>query len=404
MSLSHIMSPLLQHNPEFHELYHHFIHNISPRFVQFDDQYNPFRTILSQMALHSSAEHLLAVLLATSAAYRAAITAATNPQHLISNLLARCFRGLSAALDDPMEASRDITLATSLLLASYYTISSDVTHWRMHLHGARDIILHGRRTAGSSYISETIRRWLFKWFAHLDVITGTCCLTLKEPNYTSAVSLIEYVTDVKNDGTERGIGGIFDTQTGFASKLPALILRIGRLVHEKLVATHINVVLSHCQEFLAAVNQLELDLCSAEIDSVILPSDQKNVESENQLRAFNLAYFSAARLRVQRRLRDMTSEQVSASVQEIFDAVKKVPVGSGLEIALLSPLFSAGLEATGEDRDYARFRMTQMENVGLGDLQRAKRVMLQTWEHQDKNIPVLWEDILEAMGWNVSLA
>jgi Fungal specific transcription factor domain len=402
-TLSPVTSPLLETNPAFRHLYYHFIRNTCRVLVPYDDQHNPFRTILSQMALHPSAQHLLAALLASSAAHRAGMKGESPPKYLISNLLQTTLEGLRKALADPSEASQDTTLATAIALSSYNIISSDVSHWRMHLDGAREIILHRRRTGTRPFRESSIRTFLSKWFAYLDVIAGASGLTLKEHNYDSAVALIEDVTE--NPRKESWEPSKFDTFTGFTSRLLPLLLRIGKLAHQKRFSAQMNIDLNEDMEFLHHVGALELDLNAADLDIIILPSDTAmDATLEKQLRACNEAFHSAARLHIQRRLRNMTAEQVAPTVEQVFRAIEQVPVGSGPEISLLYPLFSAGVEARGPLRDYAQFRMTEMEKIGIGNVQRAKNLMMETWEQTDLNGDIRWEDVMEGMGWDLSLA
>ena len=91
-SLTMVTSPLLEKNPAFRHLYQHFIRHTCRVLVPHDDQHNPFRTILAQMALHPSAQHLLAALLASSAAHRAGMKGEAPPKYLISNLLQTTLR------------------------------------------------------------------------------------------------------------------------------------------------------------------------------------------------------------------------------------------------------------------------------------------------------------------------
>jgi len=48
--------------------------------------------------------------------------------------------------------------------------------------------------------------------------------------------------------------------------------------------------------------------------------------------------------------------------------------------------------------------MMEMERIGIGNVQRANKVMLGTWEQSDVNGSVRWEDVMEGMGWDLSLA
>lgn len=399
-ALSPWNSPLLEKNPTFRHLYAHFIQNTCKSLVPYDDRDNPFRSILAQMALAPEAPHLLATILACSAAQRACVKNETPPKYLISSLLQMTLEGLRKAVGNPEEASKDTTLATAITLSSYNIISSDVSHWRMHLDGAREIILHRRRTERRPS-DERVRSFLFKWFAYLDVIAGASGLTLKDQNCESAVSIIEDVTE--NHHNQNWQPSRLDTFTGFTARLLPILLRIGRLAHQKRIASQNGIDLLQNEEFLEHVQALERDVVSAQFD-IILSDERFEVELENQLRACNEAFHAAARLHIQRRLRNMSSEEVQPTVQQIFDAIKLVPEGSGPEISLLYPLFSAGVEATGNLRDFAQFRMTEMEKIGIGNVQRAKKVMFETWKQSDLKGSVRWEDVIDEFGWDLSLA
>jgi len=139
-SLSAVTSPLLEKNSRFRLLYYHFIQNTCGVLVPYDDQNNPFCTILAQMALHPSAQHLLAALLACSAVQRVGMNRQNLPKHLISYLLQTTFKGLRKALAKPLEASQDTTLATVIAFSLLNIISGDYEQWRKHLNGAREII------------------------------------------------------------------------------------------------------------------------------------------------------------------------------------------------------------------------------------------------------------------------
>jgi hypothetical protein len=141
--------------------------------------------------------------------------------------------GLREALADSSKACQETTLATAIALSSYRIISGDVSAWRIHLGGARDIILHRHQTGNLHPVHNTITAFLLKWFAHLYVIAGASGHTHKKHNYDSAVSLIEEVieTNLPNRSSE------FDTFTGFTSHLFPLLLRIGKLAQQEYVAT-----------------------------------------------------------------------------------------------------------------------------------------------------------------------
>jgi hypothetical protein len=399
-SPSYITSPFFQHISQFPLLFDHYLKSTCSILIPCDDQHNPFRIFLPQMALHPSGEQLLAVVIALSAAHHAAVTSNMAPRNLISTLLSMAMLRLSTSLHNPTEVSMsDIALATSLSMASYHMISSDVKNWHSYLEQSRQIIHHRRRYQGgrSAIESTSIRTFLFKWFAYLEVVAGVRDIALNKPNYESAVSFVADVTGCpKSLRTEFWQPSRFDTLDSFASALLPLLLRIGKLAHQKRAATHMCIDIHQNKEFLTAVEELERDLLSLEVEHLILPIEQCDAE----LRACNAAFTSAARLHIQRRLRDMVSEQVSGTVQEIFNAIEQIPVGSHPGNLLLYPLFSAGIEARGKLRDYAHFRMTELEKTGFENITRARKVMLETWNF---NGFVRWEDLMAGTGWDLNL-
>ena len=48
-----------------------------------------------------------------------------------------------------------------------------------------------------------------------------------------------------------------------------------------------------------------------------------------------------------------------------------------------------------------------MEKIGIANVQRAKKVVFETWEQTDLHGSVRWEDVMDGMdgmGWDSSLA
>jgi len=398
-TLSPFASPLLNSNYVFRLLYSHFIHHTCRVLVAYDNQHNPFRTILAPMALDASAPHLLTILLASSAAHWANLKNESPPNYLISNLLQTTFGGLRMALADPSKALQDSTLATAISLSLYNIISGDVSHWRMHLGGARIIILSRRDSARHPYRSSHCV-FLFKWFAYLDVIAGVSGLTFKEHDYESAVSLIKDVIDHQSVSFP-GVSKV-DAFTGFTSKLLSLLFRIGKLAHQKREAKRLFIDTSQDRGFQKHINELELDLKIAACDSIFLPIGKIDAKLEKQLRGCTRAFYLAARLQIHRRLRDETAEQVRPIVEKLFEAIQQVPEGSDTERSLLYPIFIAGIEGTGDLRDYAQRRMIGLEKIGIGNAWKAKVIIREAGNMSGTSVQ--WEDILGQLGWDLSLA
>jgi len=149
---------------------------------------------------------------------------------------------------------------------------------------------------------------VFKWFAYLDIVAGTSGRSLHQLSYNSAVSFIEDITE--NRPTESFKPSKFDTFPGFTSRLLPLLFRIGRLAHDKRVASSTGINLNIDLDFLIKVNEVEVALIDAEFDTINSSSEPFiGAQEKQQLeRACKKALHFAARLHIQRRLRNMSSE------------------------------------------------------------------------------------------------
>jgi len=302
-SLSAVTSPLFEKDPAFLHLYYHFIHNTCRVLVPYDDQTNAFHTILAQMALHPSAQHLLAALLICSAAHCVRVKGGNLPTHLISELLATALGGLRKAL---LEECQDTTLATVIALSLHSIISGHNNHWRTHLDGAREIILHRGTTATRPLHECRTLAFLFKLFSYLYIVAGTSGQSL-QIDYDNSAAAVLFFEDI----TENGKPSKFDTFPGFTSGLLPLLYRICRLAHTKRVVSSSHFNFNENSSFLVQVDAVELDLTATELDTINFPPEMNiNAELEQQLRACKATFCSAARLHIQHRLQGKSSEQV----------------------------------------------------------------------------------------------
>ena len=174
-----------------------------------DENSNPFRTILPQMALRN--DNLLSLLLAYSgkwlctaglrqstesdhhlwrsmliltstptyllASHRARLLKQPEPATRIAHWVEDIFPVLRQALNDPNEIISNANLATAIMLASLEIISPRAfgyeISWQKHLSLARDLIT--ARPGGLRHMQVRSRddplcSFLWSWFAYLDVL------------------------------------------------------------------------------------------------------------------------------------------------------------------------------------------------------------------------------------------
>ena len=174
-----------------------------------DENSNPFRTILPQMALRN--DNLLSLLLAYSgkwrcpagprqsaesdkhlwrsyanidfhptcspASHRARLLKQPEPATRIAHWVEDIFPVLRQALNDPTEIISNANLATAIMLASLEIISPRAfgyeISWQKHLSLARDLITArpgGLRHMQARSRDDPLCSFLWSWFAYLDVL------------------------------------------------------------------------------------------------------------------------------------------------------------------------------------------------------------------------------------------
>jgi hypothetical protein len=319
--------------------------------------------------------------------------------YLIHYLLQTPLKGLQGALASTTEARVDTTLATTMSLLLHDIISNDKRHWRIHLSGAREIIAYRHRNGYLSLQGSEILTFLVKWFTYLNVIAGTTSRNINEFNdYPASVPLYEDHDD--GDNTESWDSPKFDILRGLRSQVLPVFRRISKLAQQRRVLSLNNIHPERDENFFTAIESLESELDYAETE-ISWINRLNSAPAITYLSACNTAYYSAARLYIQRNLRDLTSTECCKTVEQVFRAIQIVPVGEHLELSLLFPLFLAAVEAKGNLRNYALYRMNILEDKTMGPAHCGKKVMLQTWERRDIDENIRWEDVMEEMGLDV---
>lgn len=312
-------TPRLLEIPEYIRQFNHFIEKTSGALVFNDDADNPFRMFLVPMALRPGAEHLLAGLLALSGLHHAE-TLGTHLAESVHKLLYIAINGLRKALHDPDMICDDATLATALILSACGSFSSgNPRNWRLHLEGAKHIIVYrSNNTRRFAATPEIV--FLMKLYLRMEVMAP---MQARLPCYNRAVQFAVNTFSQLNSPE-------IDKTIGCRADLLPLILYIGTLTKQPF----------RTNAWTLAVHQVHFRL-----QKMIrtLPSTVGNTHTE--LLACNRAFIFTARLLLLRNFHPTHSKQVQDTVREVLDAIASIPAWSRSNEGLLYPLIHAAVNA-----------------------------------------------------------
>jgi hypothetical protein len=122
-----------------------------------------------------------------------------------------------------------------------------------------------------------------------------------------------------------------------------------------------------------------------------------------EMRNTHRLFVYAALLHLYRRVQDLPRNhpKVIHAVYMIIENLQRLPDNSTTNILLLWPLFSAGCEAEDpHQRCIIEERMKKMGLFGMGNVDRARRAMVEYWESGgDKR----WDEFIDERGWDLAL-
>jgi hypothetical protein len=222
---------------------HHYHAHTSSVIFPLSPQCNPLRETLLQAAI--TTPHLLSALLASACSHYTRLRGDLSPDmaKTIFKFTSPALAGLRAAVSDQSSAHRMETISTALALCTSDVISGDLSMWRTHLQGVKNLLFsairrdnNGNRSTGSGSspgsehfhtrslastltITDPTQLFLMKWFATLDIFAGISGLrksTIPDGHYWSST-------------TPDHSRGYVDEFMGYSLELMPLLAKIGRM-------------------------------------------------------------------------------------------------------------------------------------------------------------------------------
>lgn len=246
----------------------------------------------------------------------------------------------------------DALLATArtLCLAEIHSGAIYPNSWRAHVNGAKALISTLKSGTSSSQLSDDKFRWyLSRWYR--GIVSLTALIGNRPPIKDTAGGL----TDA--NPRESQTPDYLDDYWGFTVHLSDIFCRIGALAHEG------------CTKHEA--DALESSLChlidqGRDSPPVFYPGVAEGL-SPGCIHDFilcNEAFQHSALIQIHRRLHKTptSSSTVQESVRHILDCATRIGPSAGLSpwVMLSAPLFIAGCEAQGCERDIVRRLLSEL--------------------------------------------
>jgi hypothetical protein len=403
--LSRSLSPLDSSTPTEQLLLHHFANSASRITSCHPRIQTSFCNLLLPMAVLCAP--LLSALMALSAIHRNSLYTPSppplnQPPNEIIVLKASSVAQLRSELLLPTQQRsqmQDAILATALTLCmcEIHSGGDQPRSWRLHLEGAKAILSTYQQMSTNSASSDpnSQSNLLKRWYTSIEALAATTSRGIR----AGQLPLLPPSVEPPKIGTEDE--AFLDDYFGFSTDLVDAFKEIGAAAWERRsLATNNS---SPSAESSAHVLLSEGDLqTEAEIleksvedmiarDATTLPKFYPSVKESldddavEEFYACNRAYQHTALLYIYRRIRQLprTNEKVQIAVKNILECVASIKPRSGLSpyIVLTMPLFTAGREALGEDREIVRYALRDLGNsLKLRNVWRSLEFLEAEWE------------------------
>jgi hypothetical protein len=372
-------------------LLHHYICHVSHAtschsLMQHDDC-----QLIIPMALENSA--LLSATMALSAIHRKSLTPegldGYDADKLIAGLKATSLHRLRRELDGAEDGNTNSLIATirTLCLCEIYAGGDRPGTWRAHFEGARALIIafkSGNNPARSDHDGSA--PFLRRWFGVTEDMVALTADALPESTFDECADFDFPTVGTSTDPV------YLDEYTGCSTDLSPLLWRVGAAARQRHRASDI----THGWEaFRENDIARQADILEHSLQHMIdrdkfqppkFHSRVANSLSAQQGRDFylcNEAYQHTASIHIARRVRNSPacSPTIQSSVKRILQCISSIKFASPSPLAVLTtPLFTAGCEALGADRDLVRQLLREMfELMRIPNIRRSSEVLEEYW-------------------------
>ncbi|KAG9591980.1 hypothetical protein KCU77_g3772, partial [Aureobasidium melanogenum] len=324
---------------------------------------------------------------------------------LISRLLSNSLFGLQSDLLEKDVNKSSVLLATirTLFLCEVHAGGDRPGTWRAHFEGAKALMLDIESWAGySSKQRDSTRYFLKRW-------------------YNMTESFVALTTDGLASGQLARFGPrtlcgdeeekvYLDEYAGFATDLTPIFREIGAAAWERR---------NHSLPTILSEGDLDEEAASlatciwTRLDEQKLKpprfrpgvEEQLSTRQKDDFLACNQIWHHMALIYIYRRISShlATSPPVQSSVKTILSCVESLTATAGLTplVVMTTPLFVAGCEAQGEDRDRVRTLLSNMfDLLHIPNIHRSLEVLESFWASTERGETQDWDSFMHDQHWD----
>ncbi|KAF4263702.1 hypothetical protein CNMCM8812_003534 [Aspergillus fumigatus] len=332
----------------------------------------------------------------------------------IARLMALSLEHFRNELQTPSTKRSDALLATArtLCLAEIHSGAIHPNSWRAHVEGAKALMLatnhKGNESPGSS---QGFRRYLDRWYQSIVSLTA---LTGNGPPIEESMGQSASEIIRQQDAPD-----YLDDYWGFTVNLSAVFRAIGaaawRSQHERqrtgLISDDTDMASAQEAAILeSSVRTLMARDASSQPTFYPGVAEGLSAECVREFMLCNEAFQHSALIQINRRLRRLpaSSPLVQHSVKRILECTAQIGPSTGLSpwTMLTTPLFIAGCEAQGEDRERVRQLLSLLhDTIRVPNVLQSLKFLEQYWADQ-LNEDEGWSQYLGRLllSWDVSEA
>ncbi|KAH8697313.1 putative C6 finger domain protein [Talaromyces proteolyticus] len=323
----------------------------------------------------------------------------------IARLMARSLEHFRIELQDPSRKGSDALLATArtLCLAEIHSGAIQPNTWRAHVEGAKALMT---TTKSSTTPNTAFRKYLDRWYRSIVALSA---LNGNGPPIGASTAESIQSDSFVTDGPD-----YLDDYWGFTVHLAAIFREIGIIAWQRHQNDDTSRQLkSEDEDFEERAATLEkmvlgmIDRYSGDNQTVFYPGVVERL-TDDSIREFmlcNEAFQHTALIHIHRRVRKVpaSSPEVQYSVKRILACTSQIVPKSGLSpwVMLTTPLFTAGCEALGEDREaFKQLFLSLHDTTRIPNVLQSLSFLEAYWAEDDKNVDEDWSHFLDRMNFD----
>lgn len=302
-----------------------------------------------------------------------------------------------------LHEQRDITFLCNVLhtirtlcVCEIYSGKADPS-WRVHVNGAKAIIETALSRASAIEDKDLSKRLPFQWYSSIEALTALTAQGLQDERVGDDLQSIPKSILLQSSSDDENY--YFNIYTGYSSDLDSVFKKIGflarelqRIEREETVEMDMwnrALIEADFQQEALSLERTVLSMISRDDKQGLKlpPNVDLKVEEIRQFCACNKAYQYSALIHIYRRVErlGLMASEVQNCVQQIISVVSSILPVVELSpwVLLTTPIYTAGCEAIGTDRDIVLVLLQQLyATLRIRNTLRAISILESLWKTQ----------------------